>query len=651
MKISIILDSIDLGSMALPEFQRGYVWNREQVRGLMHSLYHRHPVGSLLVWETKTESAKARGDGQLASGTVKLLLDGQQRITSLYGIVRGRPPRFFDGNAQTFSGLYFHLDDEVFEFYAPMKMKDNPLWINVSELMKQGLAEYMQRLIAQPDLAPQVGGYINRLNAVEGIKSVDLHIEVVTGEDKTVDVVVDIFNRVNSGGTKLSQGDLALAKICAQWPEARQEMKTRLDKWRQAGFDFRLEWLLRNVNAIVTGEAKFSALRDVETAEFQNGLQQAENAIDRLLNTIAGRLGLDHGRVLGGPGCFPLMSRYLIQRGGHFADAAERDRLLYWYVHSFLWGRYAGSTESVLNQDLACIENLDGAIDRLIEMLRKNRGDLELKPTDFSGWSRGTRFYPLLYLMTRVCHAQDWCSGVELSSHLLGQLSRLELHHVFPKAKLYEHGYSRSQVNAIANFTFQTKETNLAISDRNPAEYLEKVDRKYSGALESHWIPADPKLWQYEHYEEFLEERRKLLGRAANTFLDSLVAGHVPEVEAEVSVLEWPEEAAVPGGVADEDEERTIRECNDWVVEQGLPAGEYMYELMHEGTGSLLAVLDLAWPRGMQEGLSQPVALLIDEEEETGKIAGAAGYRFFTDVESFRKYVEKEILALESVDT
>src|SRR2546423_5048001 len=80
MKIQTILDQIDLGAMALPEFQRGYVWNRDQVRGLMHSLYRKHPVGSLLVWVTKTETANARGDGQLAPGTVTLLLDGQQRI-------------------------------------------------------------------------------------------------------------------------------------------------------------------------------------------------------------------------------------------------------------------------------------------------------------------------------------------------------------------------------------------------------------------------------------------------------------------------------------------------------------------------------------------------------------------------------------------
>ena len=94
MNLSTILDQIDLGSIALPEFQRGYVWNRDQVRRLMRSLYRGYPVGSLLTWETQTRNADARGDGPLAPGAVKLLLDGQQRITSLYGLVRGEPPAF-----------------------------------------------------------------------------------------------------------------------------------------------------------------------------------------------------------------------------------------------------------------------------------------------------------------------------------------------------------------------------------------------------------------------------------------------------------------------------------------------------------------------------------------------------------------------------
>ncbi len=298
-------------------------------------------------------------------------------------------------------------------------METNPLWINITELMQQGVGVFIAHLIKIPGFEPQITTYINRLNKIEGIKNINLHIEEVTGEDKTVDVVVEIFNNVNSGGTKLSKGDLALAKICAQWSDARSELKTRLAKWNKAGFDFRLEWLLRCINAVITGEAIFSALKDVDTATFQDGLNKAEKAIDSLLNLISSRLGLDHNRVLGSIYAFPVMVRYLVQHDGHLSDFKERDKLLYWYIHTLLWGRYAGSTESVLTQDLHALEG-ENALDQLIANLRRNRGDLEIKPVDFQGWSMGARFYPLLYMLTRVHQAQDWDSGIELSKHLLG---------------------------------------------------------------------------------------------------------------------------------------------------------------------------------------------------------------------------------------
>jgi hypothetical protein len=198
MKISTILDYIDSGHMALPEFQRGYVWNRDQVRGLFDSLYRRHPVGGLLVWATEAKTAAHRGDGALAAGVVKLLLDGQQRMTSLYGVVRGRAPKFFDGNTRAFTGLRFHLETETFEFYQPVKMKGDPLWTDVTELMQKGIAglgEFVTRtrLTEQPALAPKVGDYVGRLSQLLGIVEVDLHVEEVTGADKSLDVVVNIY--------------------------------------------------------------------------------------------------------------------------------------------------------------------------------------------------------------------------------------------------------------------------------------------------------------------------------------------------------------------------------------------------------------------------------------------------------------------------
>lgn len=296
----------------------------------------------------------------------------------------------------------------------------------------------------------------------------NFHIENVTGSDKTVDIVVDIFNKVNSGGTKLSKGDLALARVCAEWPDARQELRSALKDWERAGYHFKMDWLLRNVNTVLTGEAMFSALKDVDAQTFQAGLKQTKRAINYLLNVISGRLGLDHDRVLGGRYAFPIMTRYLTQQGGHFRNGQERDQLLYWYVHSFLWGRFAGSTESILNQDLGAMEEHDAALDGLNEQLRIWRGELRVRPENFASWSRGARFYPMLYLLTRVGEGRDWGTGLALKANLLGRINQLQLHHIFPKSQLYKHDYSRSDANALANFCFLTQDTNLQISNNLP---------------------------------------------------------------------------------------------------------------------------------------------------------------------------------------
>jgi hypothetical protein len=614
----------------------------------MHSLYKKHPVGSLLVWVTGTDAAPARGDGELAPGVVKLLLDGQQRITSLYGIIRNKPPKFFQGDSKAFTALYFNLDDEIFEFYAPMKMQGNFLWVSVTEVMQTGAGEAIKKIVKNPDLQQNLTTYINRIADIDAIKMIQLHVDEVTGEDKTVDVVVDIFNRVNSGGTKLSKGDLALAKVCASWPEARDAMIKRLKKWDSAGFQFKLEWLLRCINTVVTGEALFSALEHVDTPKFKNGLEQAEKYINKLLNLISARLGLDHDRVLGSRYSFPLLVRYLHQVDGSFDDYIERDKLLYWYINTFLWGRYAGSTESVLNQDLAVIENIEEALDRLINQLRQNRGDLKLTPDDFKGWSRSARFYPLLYMLTRVGRAKDWEDGIELREWLLGKTASLQVHHIFPKALLYNADYSKSEVNAIANFTFLTQETNLKVSNKDPIEYLEKYSQKHPGAVESHWIPMDRNFWKVENYPDFLSARRELLAKAANEFLESLYSGTIPESEPTPSIYEL-QLVDIPGGFTNEEEALIVQEFNEWIVSQGLPSGEILYELVEEATGEPLAILDIAWPNGLQEGLSQPVALLIDEEKETEEAVNSMGYRYFRDPKDFKSYVIREILAADNL--
>ncbi|MBE0670642.1 MAG: DUF262 domain-containing protein [Anaerolineales bacterium] len=645
MKISTILDHIDNGHMALPEFQRGYVWNRDQVRGLLDSLYRRHPVGGLLVWATESKTAAHRGDGQLAPGVVKLLLDGQQRITSLYGVVRGQPPRFFDGDKQAFTGLRFHLGNETFGFYQPLKMKDDPLWVDVTELMQKGylgLGEYGNRLNSIPELAPNSGIYMARLGQLLGIPEKEFQIEEVTGNDKTLDIVVDIFNRVNSGGTKLSKGDLALAKICAEWPEARVAMKAKLQEWKDVGYSFNLDWLLRSVNTVMTGEAKFQYLHDKSAEEVQDGLTRAIKHIDKSLNLISGRLGIDHDRVFFGRFGVPVMVRYMDQHKGALSEK-ERDKLLFWFAQAGMWGCFSGSTESFIDQDLAALEGEEGGLDKLLEQLRLWHGGLRVEPGHFTGWSLGARFYPVLYLLTRMGQARDWGTGLPLKASLLGKMSSLEVHHIFPKAQLKKLDYGRVEINALANFCFLTKDTNLDIRDRLPEVYFEEVEKNHPGALASQWIPMDKKLWKIKNFRDFLEARKELLAAEVNSRMEELLHGDTRWLEGPSAAVSTS--TAIGSGITSAEEEEQLEVLNVWMESHGLPRGLMAYDFTDPETGEQMAVFDLAWPNGIQEELSQPVAILMDESAEVLALANQAGFRSFTNEKEFRKYVQKEILS------
>ncbi len=635
-KLAAILHQVDAGSVLLPEFQRGYVWNRDQVRGLMRSLYLGYPVGGLLTWETQTDGSAVRGETVTTPGVRVLILDGQQRVTSLYGVSRGRPPAFFQGDAKAFSGLRFNVEEETFEFYAPAKMRDDPRWIDVTALFTHGLEPCIAALNDHPETRARIVAYMERLARLHAVLERDFHEEKITGEDKTVDVVVDIFNRVNSGGTKLSKGDIALARICAQWPEARATMRSHIERWEKEGFSFNLDWLLRNATAVATGRAEFASLQDILVMDFKQGLDAAARHVSQLLDMVAGRLGLDHDRVLMGRYAFPVMARLLHLDGGRLAGSAESDRVLFWYIHSSLWGRFAGSTETVLNQDYETVAR--SGVDGLIASLERWRGgNLTIGSHDFEGSSRGSRFYPLLYMLTRVHAARDFSSGLPLHKNLLGHLTSLEVHHLFPKAVLYQAGYARGQVNAVANFCFLTQATNLAVGKRRPDDYFAEVEARYPGLLASQWIPDDRALWRIDRYPDFLAARRERLSAAANTFLAELRAGTSSGTAAALDrihvVLDVPDDRdAATDEVAALVAELSELGCAEPAIDS---------EIADPATGRVLAIAEACWPEGLQPGLGSPVVLELDPGEADLARLKELGYEVFTSVASLRGYVRR----------
>lgn len=383
-----------------------------------------------------------------------------------------------------------------------------------------------------------------------------------------------------------------------------------------------------------TNQPYFNALGQVAIEDVKKALPKTDKLIGTCLDQIGSRLGLDHARVLGGVFAIVTMIGYLRKNHEKLSGSAEWDRLLYWYVHAFLWGRYAGSTESALAQDLTVVNSGEG-IDGLLRLLKQSRGDLTIRPADFWGWSTGARFYPLLYMLTRTSHSRDWGTNLELTNSLLGKNSSLDVHHIFPKDLLYKAGKSKSIVNALANYAFLTKDTNIEISNQRPEDYMPVYRAKCPGAVDSHWIPPDPEMWKIENYEKFLEQRRILLAKAANDLLDSLYSGSIAEASIQsFSSKQYTEQKS---------EEEEIEEMQTWMASHGLNEGTTNHELLNDA-GDTIAIIDLAWPQGIQSGLSTPVALLLNESAETQAIVSGSGYRYYTSVSELKSFIEDNYL-------
>jgi len=599
-------------------------------------MYFGYPVGTLLTWETWADGALVRGAAMAIPALRVLILDGQQRITSLYGITRGRPPAFFHGDEKAFSGLRFHVEQEIFEFYTPAKMRDDPRWVDVTSLYTRGLEPHIGALHDHPRTRPRIVSYLERLARLRHVLERDLYEEKITGEDKSIDVVIDIFNRVNSGGTKLSKGDLALAKKCADWPEARAVMRAHLDQWESAGFSFTLDWLLRVTTAVAAGRAEFSSLDTVRTTDFQQALEASASYVNQFLEIAAGNLGLDHNRVLMGRYAFPVICRMLHLAGGHFADSAETGRVLYWYLHSALWGRYAGSTETVLNQDYDTVNRC--GVSGLIRSLERWRGgNLVIDGQDFAGSGQGARFYPLLYLLTRVLGARDFGTGLPLDSRLPGCPASIQAHCIFPKAVLYQAGYSRVQVNAVANLCFLTRETSLVTAKREPQEYFAAIEAMHPGALASQWIPQDPALWRSDRYPDFLAARRELLAPAANGLLGQLRSGSAACLGQARERL-----TVVTGEAADIDfRGDQVQALIAELAELGCADPAVDCEVSDPATGEVLAIAAACWPEGLRSGQGDPVILELDPAAADLPRLRELGYAVFTSVSSLRGHVRR----------
>jgi hypothetical protein len=527
-KVSELLRDIDQHEYILPEFQRGYVWSQKQVKEYLTSVYRSYPTGSFLIWKTP-DNQKTRGDTSRSDNKFyKLILDGQQRLTSLYALFRGVPPPFYEGE-KLFFNIYFNLDTEEFVYYMPSKMKDNPEWIQVTEFLMFGdVGKFIAAHAEQPEVMSYYSANLTKLIKLMSIHDYEYHLDEVSQLD--INEVVDVFNLVNSSGTRLSKADLALAHICSYWPEARDTFKQAQASFAKANFDFSLDFLTICISAVAVDSVLFE--RSFYTASketISEAWSEVEQILQYLINILRNDAYIDSLDNLKTAMVLVPMAYYLHKNGGRFETDHQKRHMIYWMFLALMLGRYSGRTYQTLQSDIVTIRTHNNP-DMLIEAIKRLRGgNLEITANDLINEGASSRFYPMAYIVARSQGAIDWFNGLNLFSKNIGKKYQIQAHHIFPQAVLYKYGYNSSDsldkrtVNDMANLAFITQEANLKISDKNPLQYLQEIKQKYPKALKNQFMP-DEDYWDIKRYADFLQKRRELVAAAINKFMNNLLS-------------------------------------------------------------------------------------------------------------------------------
>ena len=540
--ISELLTEIEKGELILPEFQRGFVWSPTKVKDYIESIYRNYPTGHFLIWKTY-KPQKYRGDSKDSNAQYyRLILDGQQRLTALYTIFRGEPPKFFEG-INLYFRLHFNLLTQEFEYWQPVKMRGKPEWIEITPFLKQGVGNFFEQGELNDEQKAFYFKQLKYLNKLDQMCNYSYELETIpkSGEEMETDEVVRIFNLVNSSGMTLSKADLALAHICASWPEARESLKTTHKKLSDEGFNLtsrkgrELEFWIRSLAAVATDSVLLDGSfykSDIEA--IKDAWPKVTRSAEYLINILRTDAYIHSSSRLSTPYVLLPLIKHLSTHGYAFSSELEKRLLLYWFYAAQMWARYSGATESELQRDIKALST-EHATDELISNIVSKVGRIKVEPRDLNGKGQASPFFNIDYVAACNSGAIDWFNGMKLYTGHMGAKYAIETHHIFPTSRLYKEGGLDSnnrtdiaRANEIANLAFLTKEANLKATNNLPSIYLPRVLEKYPSALKAQFVPENPQLWEIQNYDAFLEERRGLIADGINKFMEDLLKKGIP---------------------------------------------------------------------------------------------------------------------------
>lgn len=576
--IEEILGWIKQGKIGLPEMQRPFVWSTAKVRDLIDSLYNGYPIGYIVTWQNPAVGLK----NDSSSNNKEIIIDGQQRLTALKAALSGEK---VVSQQYITKRIKISFKPSTGEFNTlNSAIEKDPLWINdISDIFKSDFNSYsyVTDNAKKLGMAPEdLGATLQKLLAIRQSEIGDIKL----GYNLSIGAVTDIFNRINSKGVSLSSADLAMSRLSADTVHGGNNLRKQIEYFVQLlndpnllenivkfDSDFantkefgQIKWIASEVNPIYKPRyadilhlilatsfkrGKLSDMvslisgRDFEARNYSEEGMKAnyekmqagatlvfnKSNFQRYLMILrdmgmrnSGKLGLvGHGVFNFGYILFLYLHRITNLSQEKIASYLKR-----WIIMSALTGRYSGSSETITESDLKMISRDANPINVLDDILDREMNDsfwngtlpnmLRVQSTQASSWR--------IFQMSQI-YGKDTAWLAKDTSTETVMLEEGNIHHIFPQAYLRKNGFSKGDINQIANYVWVTQPKNLEISGKAPKDYLSDeniIEFMSETNNRENAIPEEIVEYDFHNYSDFLNQRRHLMAKKMREFYENM---------------------------------------------------------------------------------------------------------------------------------
>ncbi|MFA5128461.1 MAG: DUF262 domain-containing protein [Patescibacteria group bacterium] len=509
-QFSNLMDDIQTGRLKIPQFQREFVWDIKKSASLLDSIIKGYPVGTFIFWKTKDRLRSVKDIGNLnlpepaVGDYVNFVLDGQQRITSLFAAFKGEKILRSDGKTEDFSEIYIDLDAKEDEKIVTSEVDDgnSKNLIKLKDLLYGGITF----------LAKYPENYLHKLEEYK--KRIESYnYSVIQVNEVPIDVATEIFTRINVGGKPLSLFEIMVAKTYDYDKnfELSEKFDALVENLKNVNYETISDaTVLQIISLILTKECKRKIILKLKKDEFIDKWDEVVNAIESAVDYFRSFYRIPVSQILPYNALLVPFSYFFY----YHKDKPTGDKQK--YLQDFFWrvslsGRYSSSVESKLAQDIKRIDKI------LEDKLPDYDWPINLSPEFIknNGWFSAGRSYIKAILCIYAYHQPKSFNDnslVNISNYWLKQANSKNYHHFFPRAYLSRLNKDEKMINHIANITIVDDFLNKReIKDKPPSKYMEKFKKEnphLSETMKTHLINDidNMGIWE-DNYELFFEKR------------------------------------------------------------------------------------------------------------------------------------------------